>query len=364
MIWSTKAIKSWARLSATAPSSTMPLRTCTICPAGWTDRQDAGRYHLERREDGALFGFAVGPQSWKQFLHPPVETLLTARNGDDGVTVTNERTKPPRFAKSSACGPARSTPSASRIRFFAKGRIRMRLTSCGAAMHLSLLSIVVRPEALASAFQCRWGRKVDAGFDLALTQLVDENRHEFLVEVGSEGGAEILGHVPHRSGTAAQVAAAEAVVTRTASQMGRALETDGIKALLLDNLNHPRWDEVAERCLTCAQLHHGVPDLFLHHGGGPPILPADPPRAAKVGFLLHDGFLPHPWWQRARDRELAVPAMDDAQARHVDRSIRRVGCVGCGRCITWCPVGIDITEEAAAIRANRQRTKGKVHGGT
>jgi Fe-S oxidoreductase len=25
--------------------------------------------------------------------------------------------------------------------------------------------------------------------------------------------------------------------------------------------------------------------------------------------------------------------------------------VGCGRCITWCPVGIDITEEVAAIRA-------------
>lgn len=127
-------------------------------PAGWTDRQDAGRYHLERREDGALFGFAVGPQSWKQFLHPPVETLLTARNGDDGVTVTNERTKPPN-SHSSACGPARSTPSASRIRFFAKGRIRMRLTSCGAAMHLSLLSIVVRPEALASAFQCRLGQR-------------------------------------------------------------------------------------------------------------------------------------------------------------------------------------------------------------
>jgi len=26
------------------------------------------------------------------------------------------------------------------------------------------------------------------------------------------------------------------------------------------------------------------------------------------------------------------------------------GCTGCGRCITWCPVGIDITEEARAIR--------------
>ena len=25
------------------------------------------------------------------------------------------------------------------------------------------------------------------------------------------------------------------------------------------------------------------------------------------------------------------------------------GCVGCGRCITWCPVGIDVREELLAI---------------
>ena len=30
------------------------------------------------------------------------------------------------------------------------------------------------------------------------------------------------------------------------------------------------------------------------------------------------------------------------------------GCVGCGRCITWCPVGIDITQEVAAIRETEE----------
>src|SRR5208337_1083322 len=44
-------------------------------PRGWTDRQDAGQYRLERRADEALFGYAVGPQSWKRFLHPPVQRL-------------------------------------------------------------------------------------------------------------------------------------------------------------------------------------------------------------------------------------------------------------------------------------------------
>jgi len=40
------------------------------------------------------------------------------------------------------------------------------------------------------------------------------------------------------------------------------------------------------------------------------------------------------------------------------------GCVGCGRCITWCPVGIDITEEVAAIRANPRAGNGERHGGS
>jgi sulfhydrogenase subunit beta (sulfur reductase) len=29
------------------------------------------------------------------------------------------------------------------------------------------------------------------------------------------------------------------------------------------------------------------------------------------------------------------------------------GCVGCGRCIVWCPVGIDLTEEAVALAGGR-----------
>ena len=33
------------------------------------------------------------------------------------------------------------------------------------------------------------------------------------------------------------------------------------------------------------------------------------------------------------------------------------GCVGCGRCIVWCPVGIDITEEAHALRAGAARRR-------
>ena len=40
-------------------------------PAGWTDEQDGGTYRLRRRGDEALFGYNVGPQSWKRQLFPP-----------------------------------------------------------------------------------------------------------------------------------------------------------------------------------------------------------------------------------------------------------------------------------------------------
>src|ERR1017187_6527834 len=81
-----------------APLQAIASRLLMIRPAGWTDHQEGGRYRLERRDDGALFGFAVGPQSWKRFLHPPVERLWTMRNGDDGVTISSGATRAAKFA--------------------------------------------------------------------------------------------------------------------------------------------------------------------------------------------------------------------------------------------------------------------------
>ena len=328
-------------------------------PAGWTDRQDAGRYHLERREDDALFGFAVGPQSWKQFLHPPVETLWRARNGDDGVTITTERTKPSRFA---FIGVRACEIKAIHIQdqVFCKGpypdatyELRRRdafiiAVNCGQAGGTCF------------CVSMQTGPKVDTGFDLALTELVSKNRHEFLVEVGSEAGAEILRHVPHRPATDADVAAAEAVVARTASQMGRTLQTDGIKDLLLDNLNHPRWDDVADRCLTCGNCTMVCPTCFCTTVEDHSDLTgssAERVRKWDSCFTMDFSYI-HGGSVRKAARSRYRQWMTHKLATWIDQ-FGTSGCVGCGRCITWCPVGIDITQEAAAIRAKPQRTKGK-----
>ena len=53
------------------------VRELSQLPIGWTDEQEGGTYRLKRRDDGAYFGYAVGPHSWKKYLFPSRLTLFT-----------------------------------------------------------------------------------------------------------------------------------------------------------------------------------------------------------------------------------------------------------------------------------------------
>ncbi len=156
------------------------------------------------------------------------------------------------------------------------------------------------------------GPKAVSGFDLALTELLDGDSHRFLVEVGSEAGAELLAQLPHEPASDEQRTAAEAVVARAAGQMGRSLDTAGIKELLQSNADHPRWDEVAERCLTCGNCTMVCPTCFCTTVEDHSDLTGTQRRAgAQVGLLLHHGLLVPARRQRAFDGPLALPPMDD-----------------------------------------------------
>jgi sulfhydrogenase subunit beta (sulfur reductase) len=330
-------------------------------PAGWTDRQEAGRYSLQRREDGALFGFTVGPQSWKHFLHPPVETLWTARQTKDGVAIAAKREEPSRFA---FLGVRACELNAIRIqdRVFCEGpypdvpyELRRRdafivAVNCGQAGGTCF------------CVSMRTGPKVDAGFDLALTELIDEREHVFLVEAGSDIGGEVLGGLPRRPPTQAELAMAEAVVTRTSQQMGRSLETEGLKELLQQNPNHPRWDDVAERCLTCGNCTMVCPTCFcttVEDHSDLAGASAERVRLWDSCFTMDFSYI-HGGSVRKGSRARYRQWMTHKLASWIDQ-FGTSGCVGCGRCITWCPVGIDITAEAAAMRATAPAEEGMEH---
>jgi formate hydrogenlyase subunit 6/NADH:ubiquinone oxidoreductase subunit I len=171
------------------------------------------------------------------------------------------------------------------------------------------------------------------------------------MEVGSPAGANLAASVPHRSATEAEIKAADAIVAQTRQTMGRNLDTDGLKELLQANPDHPRWDQVAERCLACANCTMVCPTCFCTTIDDTTDLSstvAERVRRWDSCFTLdfsyiHGGSVRHS--TKARYRQWITHKL----ASWFDQ-FGSSGCVGCGRCITWCPVGIDITEEAAAIR--------------
>jgi ferredoxin len=195
------------------------------------------------------------------------------------------------------------------------------------------------------------GPKASFGFDLALTEVLEGDRHYFVVEVGTERGAEILQAAPYRAASDSEQRKVEEIIERTAKQMGRTLDTDDIKGLLYRNYEHPRWDDVTSRCLTCANCTMVCPTCFCTTVEDVTDLTGEHAERWRrwdscftVDFTyIHGGSV------RATPRSRYRQWMTHKLATWIDQ-FGTSGCIGCGRCITWCPVGIDITEETRAIR--------------
>jgi sulfhydrogenase subunit beta (sulfur reductase) len=325
-------------------------------PVGWTDEQDGGHYRLRRRDDEALFGYAVGPHSWKKYQLPAEVKLWSARVGDDGALT--DVSEPPRESPKYAFLGARS------CELHAMGildRVLLRgkhPDPADRARGEDLFVIAVQcGEAGGTCFCVSMGTGPvsERGFDLALTEVLEEGRHYFVAEVGSELGAEVIADVPHGAAADTDRAAAESVHARTASQMGRELDVTDIRDLLYRNYEHPRWEEVAERCLTCGNCTMVCPTCFCT-------------TVEDVTDLAGEHVERHQRWDSCFTIDYSN--IHGGAVRNSSRSRYRQwmthklatwfdqfgssGCVGCGRCITWCPVGIDLTEEARAIRESEE----------
>jgi ferredoxin len=195
------------------------------------------------------------------------------------------------------------------------------------------------------------GPRAEAGYDLAVTEIL-EGAHRLLVEVGTERGAAVLEKLPARLAEQADVDAAERAVAGAAARMGRRMESGDLRDLLADNLEHPRWDDVAERCLTCGNCVLVCPTCFCSTVEDHTDLAGEQAerwRTWDTCFSVDHSYI-HGGSVRPSSRSRYRQWMTHKLGTWHDQ-FGTSGCVGCGRCITWCPVGIDITEEVAAIRA-------------
>ncbi|MGJ0511611.1 4Fe-4S dicluster domain-containing protein [Methylocystis sp.] len=326
-------------------------------PRGVTDEQDGGRYRLARRDDDALFGYAVGPQSWKKYLHAPKLRLWTAERVGENASVTPEAPPTDRLALIGV--------RACEIR-----AIEIQDRVLVSDMYVDPHYQALRERALIVAVNCgkaggtcfcvsmRAGPRVQQGFDLALTELLDGTEHSFLVETGSDEGRALLAQVPHRLASRREVEAGEAVIEGAASSMGRNMRSDDLNELLMSNLEHPRWDEVATRCLSCTNCTLVCPTCFCTSVEDASDLSgarAERWRRWDSCFTMDFSYI-HGGSVRASAKSRYRQWMTHKLATWIDQ-FGSSGCVGCGRCITWCPVGIDITEEVRAIRGGDDSTE-------
>jgi ferredoxin len=319
-------------------------------PIGWTDEHDGGTYRLRKRNDKALFGFTVGPHSWKQFLHPPNVRLWRAERQGGQIRMLEDDEEPPKYA---FIGVRSCELHAMAI----QDKVFLHSTYVDptyAARRQQVFTVAVNCAQAGGTCFCvsmQTGPRVTHGFDLALTEILEAHRHDFVVDIGTELGAEVLQDMPCHAAQEEDVNRAERIVATTATQMGRTLDTTGIKELLYRNVEHPRWDEVATRCLSCGNCTMVCPTCFCTTVEDVTDLTgqhAERWRRWDSCFTQDFSYI-HGGSVRTSTPARYRQWLTHKLATWIEQ-FGTSGCVGCGRCISWCPVAIDITEEVRAIR--------------
>jgi len=326
-----------------------PVRKVSDLPVGTHDVQAPGRYRLEQGDDETVFGWAVGPGSWKAEFFPSSQELWRSSIDSGRVTTTAPDLEMPPLAIVGA-RPCELAALDVLDRVLLEGAVA---DPRYAARRLGAFVIAAECGSPADTCFCTsmaTGPGVDSGFDLGLTEIDDDDGHRFLVRVGSDRGAEVLAGVPASDPTATDLAARERVLASARAAIDRRLDTDGLADLLARNLEHPRWDQVADRCLACGNCTLVCPTCFCSDVSDTTDLTGDSYRQRTWSscFDLDHSYL-HGGPVRSSTSSRYRQWLTHKLSTWWDQ-FDTSGCVGCGRCIAWCPVGIDLTEEAAAIR--------------
>ncbi len=186
------------------------------------------------------------------------------------------------------------------------------------------------------------GPAIHSGYDLLLSELDDG----FVVEAGSERGQLLAECLPLHPATNAQYAAAQQRM-QAATQQQRHLPAH---PPLYDLLQHPHWQNIGERCLACGQCTAVCPTCFCHREWENP----DPDGIHSTHERQWDSCFnsEHSYLRGESVRDNPTEYYRQWLTHKLTgwhEQYGRSGCTGCGRCITWCPAGIDLTAEVEAL---------------
>ncbi len=323
-----------------------PIHAAADLPAGWTAAQAPGSYRIERRDDARRFAFAAGASTPKRYFHEAERSVFSVESNGSPRHVVEKQDAPRRLAFIGVrpCDVAalvildrvlihdRFPDPAYRARRESSFIVAANCTEPGGACFCDSMGA---------------GPHAASGFDLALTELDDST---MLVECGSARGEEVLREIPHAPAGKDVRERARAAMSAARKRMGRKLNTEGLAQALYDNFEHPEWEKVATRCLGCGNCTQACPTCFCITFEDTSDIDgsrAERRRRWDSCFTLSHSYI-HGGSVRqspkSRHRQWVTHKLSAWESQ-----FGTPGCVGCGRCIVWCPVGIDITETAAAV---------------
>ncbi|MBM7457101.1 ferredoxin [Oceanisphaera litoralis] len=325
-----------------------PLNHVDELPWGWQEQADAGSYRLQHTAGRRAFAWNTGPQGLKPWLFQPEQVLWRADNTEEGLCFRAVAPKPKRLAFIGLRGCDLAALNIQDQHFMA-GPYADRFYR---AQREQLLIVAVNCARSADTCFCVStgdGPEARSGFDLLLDELDDG----YLLQSGSDRGAAIAAQLPLKKATGKQVTEANALLAG-ASRQQRIMPSEAELAQLVDRLDHPHWQQVAERCLACGNCTSVCPTCFcskqdtegdIRNRQAEQVQRWDSCFSEQHSYITGKVVRPE---IRHRYRQWLVHKLATWQ-----QQFGRSGCVGCGRCIAWCPVAIDLVEEARALLADK-----------
>lgn len=316
-------------------------------PVGWSEDQDGGSYRLKQLDRPELFGHATPAMPWKRWVYPQ-RTLLMRAARNDGSILTIEDPKPD-VAPLAFFG----IRSCDLVALDILDRVFLDPIDPAYAARRENLFVVgvtcARPGGTCFCVSMETGPVPTAGYDIALTELFIDDRHTFFAEAGTDRGRAQLDRLNGSVATEADSSAVGVLRDNAALKMGRQLDPSHPTAAA-GKYDHPHWNEVAARCLACTNCTLVCPTCFCSTTEDTTDLTGDTTERWRTWdscFSLDFSFL------------AGNPVRTSIKSRYRQWLLHKLvtwhdqfgisGCVGCGRCITWCPVGIDLTAEIAAV---------------
>lgn len=319
-------------------------------PWGISDEQKPGHYRLHSGPKHQAFAWANGPQGIKPLVFQPRESVW--RVSRDEITGRLDFKAAPAAAKPTAILGARPCDLhalAIQDKVFLEGPYK---DAHYAAYRSNLFLIAVNcTQSSDNCFCVSAGGypRAQGRHDLAMTE-IDEG---FVLTSHSPQGQQLLKPLALSPATLKHCQQADRRITHAAKQQTKTLPFNNEQPLrdaLFDNLEHDRWDNVAQRCLSCGNCTQVCPTCFCSATVQNPTLDGQQSELVREWDSC--------FTQGHSDVSKKI-LRDDTRKRYRQWLTHKLGswhdqfgtsgCVGCGRCITWCPTGIDITEEAHAL---------------